>query len=59
MPRIDLAEVAKYLRLHRQEGLAKLKERLNDVVKKSRVDAAEAVKVVAENAAKFVEAMRQ
>jgi hypothetical protein len=51
MPRADPTEVAEYLRLHWQEELAKLKGRLDNVVKKSRVDAAEVTRVVAENAA--------
>jgi hypothetical protein len=58
-PRADPAEVAEYLRLRRQEELTKLKERLDDIAKKSRVDAAEVARVAAENAAEVVEAMRQ
>ena len=59
MPGADLAEVAEYLRLYRQEELTKLKEHLDDVVKKSRVDTAKATRIAAENTAKVAEAMWQ
>jgi uncharacterized protein YbcC (UPF0753/DUF2309 family) len=58
MPGADLAEVAEYLRLRRQEELAKLKGRLDDIAKKSKVDVAEAARVAVENAAEVAEAMR-
>jgi hypothetical protein len=59
MPRADPTEVAEYLRMRQQEELAKLRERLNDVTKKARVEAAEKAKASANNAAEVADAMRQ
>jgi hypothetical protein len=55
MPRADLTEVAKYLRLCWQEELAKLKGRLDDVAKKARIEVAEKTRVDADNATKNAE----
>jgi hypothetical protein len=59
MPGADRAEVAEYLSLCWQEELAKLKEHLDNVAKKPRIEAVEKVRVNTDNAAKVAEAMRQ
>jgi hypothetical protein len=59
LPGTNPEEVAEYLRLRRQEELAKLRGRLDDVATKARVVAAEKARVDALNAGEVAEAMQQ